>query len=203
MRAQTRIIQDLLYRGLKPSTLRIDNTCPEALKKFFRSNNIDFQLCPPKNHHSNQAEKEIDTWKCYFLSGLSGVYPNVSLHLWCLLLPQATQTLNILRRSQINPRLSAESQLNKAFDYNRNHMTSPMTKFLIHKTPQQRRTYDFHDREGWYIGTAPLHYRCYHIYTPETRGQRIAKTVHNPPPPPHTQWHHARYVLLRFVQRRS
>ena len=56
-------------------------------------------------------------------------------------------------------------------------MAPPVTKFLIHETPQQRRTLDFHGKEGWYIGTAPLHYRCYRIFVPETRGELITKTV--------------------------
>ena len=51
------------------------------------------------------------------------------------------------------------------------------TKFLIHDTPQQRRTWDFHEKEGWYISTTPLHYQCYRIYIPDTRGERITKTV--------------------------
>ena len=56
-------------------------------------------------------------------------------------------------------------------------MAPPGEKVLIHETPQQRRTWDFHGKEGWYIGTAPLHYQCYRIYIPETRGERITKTV--------------------------
>ena len=36
---------------------------------------------------------------------------------------------------------------------------------------------NFHGKEGWYIGTAPLHYRFYHIFIPETREDRITKTV--------------------------
>ena len=56
-------------------------------------------------------------------------------------------------------------------------MAPPGTKFLMHKTPQHRLTWDFHGKEGWYIGTTLIHYRCYRIYIPETRGERTAKTV--------------------------
>ena len=82
MRAQTRLTQYLLDCGLNPKDLRIDNKCPEALQRFFRANIIDFQLCPPNDHRTNQAEKAIDTWKCHFLAGLSGVEPNHPLHIW-------------------------------------------------------------------------------------------------------------------------
>ena len=56
-------------------------------------------------------------------------------------------------------------------------MAPPGTKFLIHETPQQRRTWDFYGKEGWYIGISALHYRCYRIFIPDTRGECITKTI--------------------------
>ena len=63
VRAQTCLTQYLLDRGLKPTALRINNGCPKAIQLFFRANSIDFQLCPPNDHHTNKAEKAIDNWK--------------------------------------------------------------------------------------------------------------------------------------------
>ena len=91
-------------------------------------------MCPPNNHLTNQAEKAIDTWECQFLAGLRGVDPKSPLNLWWGLLPQATETLNILHRSWINPRLSAEDQLNGAFNYKRKPVSPPGKKLLIHET---------------------------------------------------------------------
>ena len=70
-----------------------------------------------------------------------------------------------------------EAQLNGVFDYNRTPMAPPGMKSPIHETPQQRQTWDSRGKEGWYIVTAPLHYQFYHIYVPETRGERTAKKV--------------------------
>ena len=50
VRAQPRLTQYLLDCGLKPTALRIDNECPEALKLFFSDNSIDFQLCPAQRN---------------------------------------------------------------------------------------------------------------------------------------------------------
>ena len=61
VRAQTRLIQYLLERGLKLTTLRIDKKCPKTLQRFFRANSVDLRILPPKNQHTNQAEKAIDT----------------------------------------------------------------------------------------------------------------------------------------------
>ena len=109
MRAQNRPIQYLLDRGLKTVALHIENDFPDALQSFLGENSVTVHLCPPNGHHTNQSEKAIDTWKCHFLEGLSGADPSFPMHLWDRLLPQATQTLNLLRRSGINPRLSTEA----------------------------------------------------------------------------------------------
>ena len=67
----------------------------------------------------------------YTVEGLTAELVTVNAKL-VTSLPQATQTLNLLRRSRINPQLSAEAKLNGAFDYNRTPMAPPGTKVLIH-----------------------------------------------------------------------
>ena len=136
MRSQTRLMQYLLDWGLKSKVLYISNKCPDDLRTYFKAKRVDCQLCPPHDHRTNQSEKAIDTWKCHFLAGLIGVDPDFPIHLWCSLLSQATQTLSVLRRSWINPRLPEEAELNGAFDYNWTPMAPQGTKVLIHETPQ-------------------------------------------------------------------
>ena len=45
----------------------------------------------------------------------------------------------------------------------------------------------YHGVEGWYLVPSPEHYQCYTIYVPDTRVERIVKTVgcfpHNCPVP--------------------
>ena len=38
-----------------------------------------------------------------------------------------------------------------------------------------------HGSEGWYLGPALEHYRCYRVYTNKTRSERIVDTVEFPP----------------------
>ena len=85
--------------------------------------------------------------------------------------------MNLLRPSRINPRLSAEAQLNGAFDFNRTPLTPPGTKALIFESSADHRTWAPHGVDGWYLGPAPKHYRCYKLYGPKTRAERTAKTV--------------------------
>ena len=99
------------------------------------------------------------------------------MHLWDRLLPQATITLNLLRTSRLQPQLSAYAHLFRQFDYNSTPLAPPGTRVIIHNKPQQRATWAPHREEGWYIGPATEHYRCYRIYVPKTHSERIADTV--------------------------
>ena len=139
--------------------------------------NVAYQLVPPHDHRTNPAEKGIDTFKSHFIAGLSSLDPTFPLHLWCRLLPQAILTLNLLRPSRINPHLSAYALLNGTHDFNATPLAPPGTKVLVHETRDQRRTWAPKGTDGWYLGPAPEHYRCYRVYIPATRAERTAKTV--------------------------
>jgi len=93
--------------------------------------NSDFQLVPPHYHRNNLVEKSIGTWKEHIIAGLCSADPNFPLHLWYRLIYQCTTTFNLLRPSSIKPRLSAEVQLNGAFDYDKIPMAPPGTKVLV------------------------------------------------------------------------
>jgi hypothetical protein len=67
--------------------------------------------------------------------------------------------------------------LNGTFDYNRTPSASPGTKIIIHEKPNQRRTWDPHGVDGWYLGPATKHYRCYRVFVNKTRAERISDTI--------------------------
>jgi hypothetical protein len=148
LRSYSKMHKHLTDRGLKPHLQKLDNECSGALKQYMRENNVDFQLVPPYNHRQNAAERAIGIWKDHFIAGLASLDPTFPMHLWCRLIDQCTQTLNLMRASRINPRLSAEAQLNGAFDYNKTPLAPPGTKVLIHETPNRRRTWAVHGVDG-------------------------------------------------------
>jgi hypothetical protein len=86
-------------------------------------------------------------------------------------------TLNMLRTSRINPKLSAYSQLFGHFDYNKTPLAPQGTKVVIHERPQQGRMFGDHGREGFYIGPAMQHYRHYSVFVTTTRGERVSNKV--------------------------
>ena len=164
-------------RVLKPQLQRLDNEASAALKSFMAEQDVDFQLVPPHVHRRNAAERAIRTFKNHFISGLCSTDRNFPLHLWDRLLPQALLSLNLLRSSRINPKLSAWAQVHGAFDFNRTPLAPPGTRVLIHEPSTVRETWAPHAVEGWYVGPAPLHYRCYTIWADATSAERIANTL--------------------------
>jgi hypothetical protein len=135
LRAYTKLYDYLVARGFKPQTHWLDNEASNALKNFNRNNQIKFQLVPPQMHRRNAAERAIRTWKNHLITGLCSANDAFPLHLWDRLLPQATQTLNMLRPSRRNPRLSAYTILEGVFDFNTTPMAPPGTKVIIHEKP--------------------------------------------------------------------
>ena len=61
----------------------------------------------------------------HFLSGLAGLLPTSPMHLWDRLVEHAIITLNLLRPSKMNPKLSAYAQLFGTFEYNKNPLAPP------------------------------------------------------------------------------
>jgi hypothetical protein len=103
------------------------------------------------------------------------------MHLWDRLLPQAVMTLNMLRTSRINPKLSSPTHIFGQYDFNRAPMAPPGTRIIAHETPNKRRIWEPNVQDGWYIGPALEHYRCYTVYITRTRGNIIVETVVFPP----------------------
>ena len=155
----------------------MDNECPGTVKDFLRDHNITIQLVPPHIHRRNAAERAIRTFKNHFIAGLASCDPAFPLRAWDLLLPQAQLTLNLLRASNSNPSLSAYHFLFGAFDYPKTPIAPPGTRVVIHEKPLQRASFAPHGIEGWYVGPAMDHYRCYTCLVSSTNRIRVSDTV--------------------------
>ena len=81
------------------------------------------------------------------------------MYLWSHTTPQAEFTLNLIRGSRINPKLSAWEQIEGRYDYNATPIAPPGTKCLAHN--KTRGTWDPKATDAWYLGPALHSYRCY------------------------------------------
>jgi hypothetical protein len=169
--------QELVARGLKPKLMKFDNEASTLLKDYLYQQEMAFQLVPPYSHRRNSAERAIRSFKDHLITGLCSTDKSFPMHLWDRILPQAVITLNMLRTSGINPKLSAATHIFGQHDYNRAPMAPPGTKIIAHETPGRRETWAPHGQDGWYIGPALEHYRCYTVYITKTRSSRIVERV--------------------------
>ena len=170
-------IKLLQERGFKPKLQFMDNEVSKLLKEYMHKEHIDLQLTPAGLHRRNLAERAIQTYKNHLIAGFCSVDPTFPMKLWDKLLPQATITLNLLRASRVNPKLSAYAQIHGACDYTRTPLAPPGTKVLAHVRPEDRQSWSAHAMEGFYVGPAMDHYRCYRIYIKQTGQERIVQTL--------------------------
>ena len=106
--AYNTIMTCLAAKGLSVDLQIMDNEASAAFKQAITFVwRAKFQLVPPDMHRRNRAERAIRTFKDHFLAILAGVDKSFPPYLWDLLLPQAELTLNLLRQSTINPKISA------------------------------------------------------------------------------------------------
>jgi hypothetical protein len=99
------------------------------------------------------------------------------MYLWDKTIPHAELTLNLLRGSRINPKLSAWEQIHGRYDFNAHPIAPPGIKVLAHAKPAQRKTWDTHAFKAWYVGPALDHYRCHTVWAKATRQIRIVNQL--------------------------
>jgi hypothetical protein len=131
--------QELVAKGLKPKLMKLDNKASKLLKDYLYQQDIAFQLVLPHSHRRNSAEREIRSFKDHLIAGLCSTDKSFPMHLWDRILTQAVITLNMLRTSRINPKLSAAIHIFGQHDYNRAPMAPPGTMIIAHESPERRK----------------------------------------------------------------
>ena len=135
LRVFTAVHAYLVTRGLRPHIHTLDNKASTNLKDFLTDEKVEYQLMPPHIHRRNSAKRAIQSFENHFMAGLASTDPNFPLSNWCRLLPQAELTLNLLRPSRLNPKLSAYALLEGAFVFTRTPLAPPGTCVIVHENP--------------------------------------------------------------------
>ena len=171
-------VHETLKRGgCQPKYHRKDNECPQLVKDYFNQEEINYQLAPPGEHRTNAAKRAIRTAKNHLKAGWWAMDKDFPMHLWDQTIPQAEISLNLLRGSRINPKLSAHEQLHGRFDFNATPLAPPGVKVLAHARAGERATWATNAFEAWYVGPALEHYRCFTVWATKTRKPRIVNQV--------------------------
>jgi len=164
----------LTSRGFTIKLNVMDNQASKQIKRFLTTQECDLLLVEPHNHRVNAAERAIQTFKDHFVSALATTDSEFPLQLWDRLTPQIETTLNLMRRSRIDPSKSAYDVLHGPYDWNRFPLAPPGCKAIIYESPAQRGSWGSHGVDAWYLGPSLDHYRCCHYFVPQTRAYRIS-----------------------------
>jgi hypothetical protein len=109
--------EKLTARGLQPKLTRLYNEASKLVKSYVHEKNITFQLVTPYSHKRNAEERAIRSFKDHYLiAGICFTDKAFPMHLWGRCLPQAVITLNMLRISRINLKLSASTHIDGKYD---------------------------------------------------------------------------------------
>ena len=155
----------------------MDNQCSRRIQKYITSQGTNIQLVNPDDHWVNAAERAIKTWTNHYVAGLSTTDPNCLLQLWCQFIPQAQDTLNILRRAWVNPKLSSYAVLEGKLNFNKTPLAPVGTKALVFLDQKHQKTSNTHAVDALYVGPAMKHYRNYLFFIPETGGYRTSNSA--------------------------
>jgi hypothetical protein len=165
----------------------LDNEASTALKSFFTTDDVEYQLVPPHCYRQNAAERAIHTFKEHFVAGLASVDPYFPLHLWDRLLPQSEMTLKLLRKSMQHLQFSAAAHYHGMVDYNKTAFAPPGCKIIAHEKLAKRLTWAPHGQYGYYLGPTMHHYRCQNVFISAIASKWIVDTLefpfHNSPMP--------------------
>ncbi len=176
--AHGRIMTRLKEKGHTVDHQILDN---EASKDYRQTITQDwkatYQLVPPHVHRANAAERAIQTFKAHFLSILAGIDASFPNYLWDKLLPQTEITLNLLRQSTLAPATSAWEAFHGPLNYDATPLGPIGCPVLIHNKASTRKSWDFRGREGYSIGPALLHYRCFQVVDSATKNLLISDTI--------------------------
>jgi hypothetical protein len=155
----------------------LDNKCFDELKETIKSNKMTYQLVPPHDHRCNHAEKAIQTFKDHFVAILCGADKEFPLNLWDLLLPQAENTLSMLRPSQMTSTMSVYTYLWGQHDYNSNPFVPLGCKVEACLAPGIRATWAPHTTSEFNVVNSWEHYLCHKVFISDTHHTRICSTV--------------------------
>ena len=117
----------------------IENQATFSLKEYTTKNYCRWQFIEPADNRVNAAERPIQTFKNYFISGLCTTDSEWPVQLWDHLAEQAVITTNLLRSSQINAAKLAYHQFHgRKYDWNAHPMAPPGSRGVIYEEPESR-----------------------------------------------------------------
>ena len=100
------------------------------------------------------------------------------MNIWDLFLPQINMQVNLLRQSNVTPKISAWAQIHGQHNFNRHPLAPLGIEAHVYIPPNKRKTWAVKSHKGFYIGTSTEHYRYFKAYCTKTRAIQGSKTMY-------------------------
>ena len=156
----------------------MDNEKSGKLEEWFKEKSTKFSYVPPGNHRVLRAERAIRSAKNHIIATMCTADDNFPAYLWDKLLDQAELTLNHMRVCRSNEKVSAyEGMYGTKYDFMAHPIAPAGIKVVVHDKPDQRPTWAAHGVDGYYLGPALDHYRCWRTWITRTQAVRISDTI--------------------------
>jgi hypothetical protein len=172
--AYTKNFKYLVSKGYTPRINIMDNQATKALKSYLTPPQFRLQLVKPGNHRVNAAKRTIQRFKNRFIGALGPTDVDFPIQLWGKLAPQVQDSINLLRRSRINPNISAYETLEGLYDWNRFPLALLGTKAIMYEDADTRASWALHGMDAWMLGSSKDHYQCHFYYVPEMPGYHVS-----------------------------
>ena len=109
-------------------------------------------------------------------------------------------TLNLLRSSRVNPKLSAYAYIIGNYNVNAHPLAPPGTRVVLHKKSDQRDSWEYHGVEAFIVGPSLNHYCCFQSLTHTDAVQIILHTIPIPAYNDATAVRQAILVILYIIK---
>jgi hypothetical protein len=183
--AYQKIINRMEAARLGLKTHRLDIEASKVYKQWICQNGMMHELVPPDNHRSNLAERAIQTFKHHFISILRGVDDKFLLSLWCMLLEQTELTVNLLRQSNVVPKMSDFTHVHSQHDYMKKPFVPIGCAVQIHVKLGTQQKYHIMKTSTLVLVACAASFSQTYAFTTTTRAMSLsALSKHLLPPPP-------------------
>ena len=164
--------------GIKPTINVMDNEASAAVTTWLTNNNIQYQTVAPGagGHRANRAERSIQTGVNHFLSTIATTDADFPIQAWCYTIEQMEMTLNMIRPTNINPKISAFTILYGEWSYDAHPILPVGWRSLVFEDPADRRKYSYHGVKGYVVGVSKQGYRKVTFLIPSTGQLRESNT---------------------------
>ncbi len=134
--AYQKMVDRMEIAGLGLKHHWLDNECLENFKKCIKKNHMTRELVPPDCHQRNIAKRAIQTFKNHFVAILSRYDDRFPLSLWCHLVRPAELTINLLRQSNVVPKILAYVHVHGQHDYKKRPFAPLGCAVMAHFKPK-------------------------------------------------------------------